>query len=180
MKEGFERRHPDATVEWTVPDNGLNRYIEQRTQGVDVDADLYLGLNVDDLIRADRTVEDELFVTPERDAMENADALRSELEFDPEERIVPYDTGYISLVYDEDVVDEPETLDALLEPEYEGALLAQNAQSSDPARRSSCGRSRPTARRGIWTTGGDWPTTRSGSWDRGGTPTAPISRRSGR
>ncbi len=134
LTEEFESRHPDATIEWTTPDNGLNYYIERASQGVGIDADVYLGLTVDDLIRVDRNVEGPLFGSLDPAALDNGNAIREELTFDPEGRVIPFDTGYISLVYDEGVVDEPQTFDSLLDPAYEGTLLAQNAQSSAPGR----------------------------------------------
>lgn len=134
VTEEFEKRNPDATIEWTTPDNGLNYYIERASQGVEIDADVYLGLTVDDLIRVDRNVEGSLFGGLTAGDLDNGGAIREELRFDPKGRVLPFDTGYISLVYDEGVVDEPRTFDSLLDPAYEGTLLAQNAQSSAPGR----------------------------------------------
>ncbi|MCL7417292.1 MAG: thiamine ABC transporter substrate-binding protein, partial [Halalkalicoccus sp.] len=134
VTEEFERRNPDATIEWTTPDNGLNYYVERASQGVGIDADVYLGLTVDDLIRVDRTLDDALFGSLDPGDLDNGDAIREELTFDPDGRVLPFDTGYISLVYDEGVVDEPRTFDSLLDSAYEGTLLAQNAQSSAPGR----------------------------------------------
>lgn len=132
IKATFEEEHPDATIEWESPENELNHYIERRAGGGEIDADMYVGLNVDDLIRVDDTLDEALFEPIEREGIENADAIDPVLEFDPEDRALPYDTGYVTLVYDENEVDEPTSLGDLLEPEYEGALLAQNAQGSTP------------------------------------------------
>ncbi|SNZ15155.1 thiamine transport system substrate-binding protein [Natronoarchaeum philippinense] len=134
LKEQFESEHEDVTIEWVNPDNGLNHYVQRHGQGIDLDADAYLGVNVDDLIRADERLDDSLFQELDWGSVGNTDAIKSELEFDPDGRVMPYDTGYISLVYDEGAVDEPATFDRLTEPAYEGALLAQNAQQSDPGR----------------------------------------------
>jgi len=132
LKDRFESEHEDVTIEWTNPDSGLNHYVQRAREGVEFDADVYLGVNVDDLIRADEQLEDSLFQDLDRGSVGNADSVKSELEFDPEGRLLPYDTGYISLVYDEGEVSGPETFDQLLDPAYEGTLLAQNAQQSDP------------------------------------------------
>lgn len=132
IKEQFEAEHSDAEIEWTVPESGITTYIEQARQN-DVDADVFLGLNVDDLVRVDDNLDEQLFESIDRDQIERIDRLRDDLEFnDPDDRVLPYDTGYISLVYDESEVDAPETFDDLLEDEYEDALITQNAQSSDP------------------------------------------------
>jgi len=134
VKEQFEAEFSDATLQWFTPENELNYFIQRRTAGVTIDADVYVGLNVDDLIRIDRELDRPLLRAVDRSAMDNVDRIRPELEFDPGDRVIPFDTGYISLVYDERNVSNPETFDALLTPEYEEALIAQNAQTSDPGR----------------------------------------------
>ncbi|AGB33622.1 ABC transporter substrate-binding protein [Natrinema pellirubrum DSM 15624] len=134
LKEVFEEEYPDAELTWTVPENGINQYIERERSDVDLDADVYLGANVDDLVLVDdRLEEGGLLRDLNVDRIDNAERIRDGLDMgDPHGRVLAYDTGYISLVYDETVVDEPETLADLTEPAYEDALLAQNAQSSDP------------------------------------------------
>jgi len=133
VKERFEQAYPEATVEFVVPKNGLNGYIQRRKEGASIDADVYLGLNVDDLVRIDENLGDErLFRELDTGRMERASHVREDLDFgDPKGRALAYDTGYISLVYDERVGEAPATLDALTTPEYEGALLGQNAQGTD-------------------------------------------------
>jgi len=134
VKERFEAEYPEATVEYTVPENGLNEYIQRRQQGASVDADLYVGLNVDDLVRIDENLDDgqRLFRELDTNRMAHANRVRDDLDFgDPEGRALAYDTGYISLVFDENDVDAPATLDELTQSEYEGTLLAQNAQGTD-------------------------------------------------
>jgi thiamine transport system substrate-binding protein len=134
VKQRFEEAYPDATVEFTVPQNGLNEYIQRRQEGASIDADVYVGLNVDDLVRIDENLDDDqrLFRELDTSRVANAERVRDDLDFgDPKGRALAYDTGYISLVYDENDVEAPPTLDALTDPEYEGALLAQNAQGTD-------------------------------------------------
>jgi len=133
VKERFEEAHPDATIEYTVPKNGLNGYIQRRKKGASVDADVYVGLNIDDLVRIDENLEDtRLFRELDTSRMDHADRVREDLDFgDPKGRALAYDTGYISLVFDERDVDAPETLDELTTEEYRGKLLAQNAQGTD-------------------------------------------------
>ncbi|PCR91965.1 thiamine ABC transporter substrate-binding protein [Natrinema ejinorense] len=136
LKEAFEAAYPDAELKWMVPSEGLNQYITRAQQNAGIEADVYLGLNVDDLVRVDDTLDDGgLFRQLNVDRIDRAERIRDGLDMgDPHGRVLAYDTGYISLVYDETVVDAPETLDDLTEPAYEDALLAQNAQSSDPGR----------------------------------------------
>lgn len=134
ITEAFEDAYPDATLEWEAPDGGLNHYIQREDQGASLDADVYLGLNVDDLARIDDTLsEGGLFRKLEVNRLDRSNRIRDGLEMgDPHGRVLPFDTGYICLVYDETEVDKPETFDDLTSAGYEDALLAQNAQTSDP------------------------------------------------
>ncbi|SEL01119.1 thiamine ABC transporter substrate-binding protein [Haloferax larsenii] len=132
LKDQFESEF-DATLEWQTPDAGVNHYIERALRGVESGADLYVGLDAQMLVRVDEKLDDALFAPAER--LSRLGDVNEQLEFDPDGRAVPYDTGYISLVYDETQSEDgtftaPETFDGLLDPEYEGALLAQNPTSS--------------------------------------------------
>ena len=132
LKSAFESE-TDATVEFRTAENGLNEFIQRRSQDAAIDADLFVGLNTGELVRADEQLDESLFAAAAKE-VDGADRVNSDLDFDPDGRVIPYDTGYISLVYDEDEVDEPETFDTLLEPAYQDGLIAQNAQQSDPGR----------------------------------------------
>ncbi|KDE59730.1 ABC transporter substrate-binding protein [Halostagnicola sp. A56] len=135
LTEAFEDEYPDTELKWTVPENGINRYVRDAKQGNEIGPDVYLGLNVDDLVRIDETFGGQLFDPIDRDELENVDRVRDDIDFgDPDDRVIPYDTGYISLVYDESAVETPKTLDQLLESEYESEFVVQNAQRSDPGR----------------------------------------------
>jgi thiamine transport system substrate-binding protein len=133
LKGAFEEAYPDVTVEFETPDAGVNQYIQRKGQNAPIDADLFVGLNTGELVRADEELDDDLFVSV-RDALDNVGGVKSGLEVDPDGRAVPYDTGYISLVYDEGEVAAPATFDDLLDEEYRGDLIVQNAQQSDPGR----------------------------------------------
>jgi thiamine transport system substrate-binding protein len=130
IKEEFETEYDDVTLEWLTPESELNHFIQRRNAGVTIDADVYVGMNADDLVRIDQQLGDQALFEP-IDDLQNDDHVLDELRFDPEGRAVPFDTGYISLVYDENEVENPGTFDALTQPEYQGKLIAQNAQNSD-------------------------------------------------
>jgi thiamine transport system substrate-binding protein len=132
IKERFEAE-TGAQLIWQTPPNEINYFIERANADVEADADVYVGLNTDDMIRIDENLESgSLFV--EAGDLAGQDAIREQLQFDPKGRAVPYDTGYISLVWDATADDgefvAPETFDGLLESEYEGDLLAQNPSST--------------------------------------------------
>jgi len=132
IKEEFEKQYPNATLKYETPDSGINYYLQRRQQGVGIDADVYVGLNTDELIRIDEKLPNKRLFRPiDENRLENASHVLPELRIDPKGRALPYDTGYISLVYDERKVTAPGTFEALTKPYYEGTLLAQNAQTSD-------------------------------------------------
>ena len=131
LKSAFEDEYPETTVEVVTPENGVNQYIQRAKQGAPINADVYVGLNTSDLVRVSQELDETLFPTI-ADSLDRADTVKDELRVDPDGRAIPYDTGYISLVYNEDEVDEPQTFESLLESRYEGDLIAQNAQQSDP------------------------------------------------
>ncbi|MEA1932770.1 MAG: thiamine ABC transporter substrate-binding protein [Euryarchaeota archaeon] len=133
LKSAFESEHPETTVEFQTTETGVNEFIQRRSEGAPIDADLFVGLNTGELVQADEQLDDSLFAST-GDQVDGSGAVKPDLDFDPDGRVVPYDTGYISLVYDEGEVDEPATFDSLLDPEYEDGLIAQNAQQSDPGR----------------------------------------------
>ncbi|QLD85798.1 thiamine ABC transporter substrate-binding protein [Natronomonas halophila] len=133
LKERFEaQRDDDVTIEFQVPEAGVNQYIQRAKQDAPIEADLYVGLNVDELIRIDDELDSALFDSLSGQ-LERSDRVLDELRFDPDGRAVPYDTGYISLVYDEEEV-EPETFEDLTAERNRGDLIVQNAQQSDPGR----------------------------------------------
>ncbi|PSP81056.1 thiamine ABC transporter substrate-binding protein, partial [Halobacteriales archaeon QS_4_69_225] len=133
LKEAFEeQRDDDVTVEFRVPESGINQYIQRAQEGAEIEADLYVGLNVDELIRLDEQLDEALFDGLEGE-LDGSDRVRDSLRFDPEGRAVPYDTGYVNLVYDETDV-EPETFADLTAERNRGDLIVQNAQQSDPGR----------------------------------------------
>ena len=133
LKETFEERF-DAEIEWATPDNGLNHYVERRASGAGIDADLFVGVNTDDLVRIDDRLDDDLFATDGLDGVDGLDDVREGLWFDPRDRAVPYATNYISLVYDGTATDAPATFEGLLEEDHRGALITQNPGASTTGR----------------------------------------------
>jgi thiamine transport system substrate-binding protein len=129
LKEQYESEF-DATLTWETPENELNYFIERQLGGAGIDADVYVGLDTNMLIRIDERLSEPLFAPVADGALSRRDDVKSSLEFDPQGRAVPYDTGYISLVWNENETTAPETFDGLLEPEHAGELLVQNPTSS--------------------------------------------------
>jgi len=128
VKQQFEEEF-DGRLVWQTPSNDENYYIERANAGVDIDADMFIGLNTDDLVNIDENLDGQLFA--EAGDIEGQDSIKSGLDIDPDGRAIPYGTGYISLVYDGTSMEAPETFDGLLEDEYQGDLLAQSPSGSD-------------------------------------------------
>jgi len=131
LKEEFESEF-DATLEWEAPPNEVNQYIERRLSGAEIKADMYVGLNVDELVRVDEELDDDLFV--QAGDVPGSGNVKPGLSFDPDGRALPYDTGYICPVYDGTAIEAPETFDGLLGEAYSGDLIAQNPGTSTTGR----------------------------------------------
>lgn len=127
VKNTFEEEF-DATLVWQSPPGEINHYIQRKQEGVGIDADVYLGLNTDELVRVDEQLDEPLFVNGlEIDGQEH---VQPALEFDPDGRAIPFDTGYISLVYDSTETEAPETFEELREPDHASTLIAQHPGTS--------------------------------------------------
>ncbi|WP_435117392.1 thiamine ABC transporter substrate-binding protein [Halolamina sp. C58] len=137
VKEQFEAEH-DATLEWFAPDGGIDYFLQRRNQGVTVDTDLFAGLTPENMVRADDNLEegDSLFDAVDPSAISNADHIVEEYQFDPQGRAFPMGAAYISLVYNQNMLDErgvsgPETFEDLTTDDYSDALLIPNPQNSE-------------------------------------------------
>ncbi|ELY50348.1 thiamine ABC transporter substrate-binding protein [Natronorubrum bangense] len=134
LEEAFLETYPDADLEWVVPERGVEHYVRRGEYGAEIDVDVLLGFTVGDLARIDDSPgEGALLRELNLDRIDRSERLRDELEWgDPHNRALAYDTGYVSLVYDETVVDAPETFDDLLEPASAETLLVQHPTHSMP------------------------------------------------
>lgn len=125
LKKEFERRYPEATLQWATPEGGINHYIQRFNADASFEADAYVGLKVPELVRVDEKTDDELFVPPDLDALSNWEDVTS-TQFDEENRLLPVFTGYCSFVYDGTDTVKPTTLDSLTTDTYEGRVMLQN------------------------------------------------------
>jgi thiamine transport system substrate-binding protein len=131
LKEEFESRF-DATLEWAAPEGELNHYIQRKTQGAPIEADVYAGLVPMDMVRVDQKLSGDrtLFQPTDPSGLSNADRVDDRYYFDAENRAIPFDASFVSFVYDETAVDAPRTYRDLTSPAYEDALLLPNPQSA--------------------------------------------------
>ena len=127
LKSEFESEF-DAEITYQTPDAGVNYYVEREMQGAEIDADVYLGVNTDELVAVDDQLDAALF----EGGLDVAgrENVRAGLDFDPEGRAIPFNTGYISLVYDGTETEAPETFEGLLDDQHSGDLIAQDPAQS--------------------------------------------------
>ncbi|MFU8867055.1 thiamine ABC transporter substrate-binding protein [Natronococcus sp.] len=133
LREAFEEEFPDAELQWTIPEAGLDHYRRRAEQGAEIDADVYLGLTPPDLARLDADLApNTLFRDVDADRLPAAERIRDGLEFgDPSGRVVSTGVRYSCLWYDEGDLEEPDGLTDLLDEEYEGTLLAPRPDRSE-------------------------------------------------
>jgi len=134
LKSAFEDAHDGVTVEWKTPTSGsanVTEYIQRARHGASIDADVYVGLNTDELVLVDQKLSEPLFATLKGD-LSHAGDVKEGLTVDPKGRAYPYDTGYVNPVADATVLKTlPTSFDDLLDQRYHGDLIAENAQNSD-------------------------------------------------
>jgi thiamine transport system substrate-binding protein len=138
LREAFEETFDDAELQWTIPEAGLDHYVQRAHLEAEIDADVYFGLTPPALARVDRRLEGrELFRELNTDRITSLDRLRDRLEFgDPSGRVLPTGVRYSCVLYDEDELEEadleiPETLTTLTEPEHAESLLVPHPNRSD-------------------------------------------------
>ena len=129
VKSEFDSR-TDYTLEWVIRENEINDFIQRRQAGASLEADAYLGVTPQDLVRADTNLDDPLFEGFETGEIGNTDNIEDAYQFDPDRRVLPTGASHVALVYDETAVSEPSTFEALTDPSFEDTLLLANPQST--------------------------------------------------
>lgn len=116
--------------DWVVAENGVTEFMRRAQQGVDLGADGYVGVTAADLARADRELSAPLFAAFDTDAVDNTDNVHDRFWIDGTDRMLPTGASYVTIIYDETVVDAPETLAALTTDEYSDGILVPNPQNT--------------------------------------------------
>lgn len=129
IKEEFEDRY-GVNFEWHTPDQELTHYVERHNQDVDIEAELYVGVRPQNLVRADRNIEGELFRESDIDLLRNGPDIGDEFFFDPQERAVPVFLSHCAIVYDGRNVETPETFEDLTDDAYEDSVAIPNPSNS--------------------------------------------------
>lgn len=131
IKTEFERRFAGIEVEFVAagPSRAMfSRLVNEVISG-GTPADVFLG-EINDVPRAKKFG---LFAQLSEADIPNLRDVPKELLLDPELTIVPYEHGFITLVYDSEKLkpeELPKTFADLLKPQYQKKLIVQNALTS--------------------------------------------------
>lgn len=132
IKEGFEARYPDVEVVFIAPGSSgetLARLIAELDAG-GTDADVLIGISDTMLPRA---LERGVFMPLDRSLLPNLAKVPADLDFDKTGHVVPFDTGYVTLIYDSHVLREdelPRSLEDLTDPRFRGKIIAIDPRTS--------------------------------------------------
>ncbi|HEY8416465.1 MAG TPA: thiamine ABC transporter substrate-binding protein [Limnochordales bacterium] len=132
IKDGFEALHPGVEVVFVAPGSSgeaLARVIAELNAGGS-DADVLIGISDTQLSRA---IDQGVFMKLDRSRLPNLAKVPAHLDFDATGHVVPFDHGYVTIIYDSRVlgVDElPQTLEDLTDPRFRGKLIAIDPRTS--------------------------------------------------
>ncbi|MDW8141338.1 MAG: thiamine ABC transporter substrate-binding protein [Candidatus Bipolaricaulota bacterium] len=131
IKTEFEKRFSGVEVEFvaTGPSRAMLARLVTEFQAGRTPADLFLG-EINDVPKAKKFG---LFVPVSEPEIPNLKDVPQELLFDPEKTLIPYEHGYITLVYDSERLkpeELPKTFADLLKPQYQKKLIVQDARTS--------------------------------------------------
>lgn len=134
IKEKFENMFPAVRLTWVaVGDSSemLSRLIAELELGA-TPADVFLGLADVELPRA---LAHNAFQPYDPQKIPNLAHVPKELMFDVSRHVIPYDHGYVTFVYDSQLLPEeqvPRSLDDLLRPELRGKIIITDPRTSSP------------------------------------------------
>lgn len=127
----FEKRHPGIDLEFvaTGPSRAMLARIVNELISGGTPADLFLG-EINDVPRLKQF---DILIPIAESEVPNLKDVPKELLLDPDRTLIPYEHGFITLVYDSEKLkaDElPKTFDELTRPQYKQKLIVQNPLTS--------------------------------------------------
>jgi thiamine transport system substrate-binding protein len=134
IEQAFEAAHPEVDLVWVAPGDSsemLARLIAERDAG-GTPADVFLGVADAELARA---LEHQVFQPYDPALIPNLAHVPPALMFDPSGHVVPFDHGYVTFVYDSELLPEelvPATLADLTRPELAGKIILEDPRTSSP------------------------------------------------
>lgn len=134
IKDAFEKAHPGVTLVWIAPGDSsemLARVVAELELGLPT-ADVFVGLAD---VEVPRALARNVFRPLEPERLAHLADVPAHLRIGDDAFVVPYDHGYITLVYDARALPDelvPRTLDDLLRPELKGKIVLQDPRTSSP------------------------------------------------
>ncbi len=131
LKQEFEKKFAGVEVVFVTPGPSrqvLAQLITEKNAG-GTQADLFLG-EINDIPRAKKF---DLFVSLTEKDVPNLKEIPKELFFDKDNTLLPYEHGFINIVYDSERLKEeelPRTFEQLTDPKYKNKLLVQDPRTS--------------------------------------------------
>ena len=131
IKAGFEKQH-DVEVVFVAPSSSgemLARLIAEMETG-GTDADVFLGLSDTYLSRVHMR---NTFLTVNKAKIPHLNSIPKDLQFDPRGQVLPFDHGYITLVYDTNAIkaaDLPRTFEDLTHPRFAKKIITIDPRTS--------------------------------------------------
>jgi len=129
IKDNFEERY-GATLQWDTPEQDLANYVERKNGGVDIDAEVYLGVRPQNLVRADQNTEETLFEQADIDLLRHGGDIGEEFFFDPQDRAVPTFLSHCAIVHDGRQLDPPQTFEDLTDDAYSDLAIPNPARGT--------------------------------------------------
>lgn len=132
IKEGFETLYPDVEVVFLAPGSAgetLARLIAEKNTG-GTDADVFIGISDTQLPRA---IDQGVFMPLDRSLLPNLASVPAGIDFDDTGHVVPFDHGYVTIIYDSRVLSEedlPQSLEDLTHPRFRNQLIAIDPRTS--------------------------------------------------
>lgn len=134
FEAGFEALYPGVDVVFVAPGDAgeaVARVIQELEAG-GTDADVLLGIADTQVPKA---LARGLFEPYDPALIPNLANVPGELIFDETGHVVPFDHGYITLVYDSERIDPseaPKTLEDLTDPKWRGQIIMMDPRTSSP------------------------------------------------
>ena len=133
LEKEFEERY-DMDLQFVATGDSrqmLSRLKREVQSGV-TEADVFVGIERND---APLALGENLFQPLDREDLPVLSDVPERLLFDSERRLVPYEFGYITLVYNENKIktsEVPTTFEELTEPRYRNKLILEDPRTSSP------------------------------------------------
>jgi len=134
IKEKFEETHPGTELVWIAPGDSsemLSRLLGELELGLPT-ADVFLGAAD---VEVPRALDHEAFLPLEPQLITNLKYVPDDIRLQDDAYVVPYDYGYVTLVYDAEALPDehvPTTLEDLLHPELADKIVLQDPRTSSP------------------------------------------------